>query len=94
MSFINKYLRNFTPYKVASHKVWTVKTEERRNILKLDWNEATIAPSPLVGERLKKLVNGEQFYNLYPATLNEELLQLLADYIKLPAEHTIFCKFR
>lgn len=84
MSFINKYLRNFIPYKVASHKVWTVKAEERKNILKLDWNEATIAPSPLVGERLKKLVDGEQFYNLYPATLNEELLQLLADYIELP----------
>lgn len=87
MSFINKYLRNFTPYKVASHKVWTVKADERKNILKLDWNEATIAPSPLVGERLKKLVNGEQFYNLYPATLNEQLLQLLADYIDLPVEN-------
>ena len=36
MSYINKYLRNFTPYKVASHRVWGVKPELRPEILKLD----------------------------------------------------------
>ena len=30
MSFINKYLRNFEPYKTASHKVWTVPADERK----------------------------------------------------------------
>ena len=46
--YVNKFLRNLAPYKVASHKIWDVPVEERDKILKLDWNEATIPPSPLV----------------------------------------------
>ena len=87
MSFINKYLRNFTPYKAASHKVWSVSKEERKKILKLDWNEATISPSPEVVKRIEALVKDSQFYNLYPATTNEELLCLLSRYIGLPKEN-------
>lgn len=87
MSYINKYLRNFKPYKLASHKVWTVSPSERKNILKLDWNEATIPPSPLVADRLKGLVMGGNFYNLYPSTYNQELLNLLSAYTELPAEN-------
>lgn len=87
MNYINKYLRNFKPYKLASHKIWTVMPKERCNILKLDWNEATIPPSPMVAERLKALVMGENFYNLYPSTYNEQLLELLSNYNKLPKEN-------
>lgn len=47
MKFPNKYLRNLKPYKLASHKIWSVTPEERIKILKLDWNEATITP-PIV----------------------------------------------
>lgn len=87
MSYINKYLRNFKPYKLASHKIWTVSPQERNSILKLDWNEATIPPSPLVADRLKKLVLGENFYNLYPSTYNQELLNLLSAYTEIPTEN-------
>lgn len=87
MSYINKYLRNFKPYKLASHKVWIVPAEERNKILKLDWNEATIPPSPLVAERLRQLVLNENFYNLYPSTYNQELLKLLSTYIGLPCSN-------
>lgn len=86
MSYINKYLRNFKPYKVASHKVWQVNSDERKEILKLDWNEATVQPSPKVRERLKNLLNTD-FLNLYPATYNEELHNLLAEYAELPKEN-------
>lgn len=86
MSYINKYLRNFKPYKVASHKVWTVDPAERTSILKLDWNEATYEPSPVVKERLKKLLETD-FLNLYPATYNAELHQLLSDYVGLPKDN-------
>ena len=86
MSYINKYLRNFKPYNVASHKVWTVAPEDRRNILKLDWNEATYEPAPAVKERLKKLLDTD-FLNLYPATYNAELHELLSQYINLPKEN-------
>ena len=29
MSYINKYLRNFKPYNVASHKIWQVEPKDR-----------------------------------------------------------------
>lgn len=87
MSFINKYLRNFKPYKVASHKVWQVNQDERNKILKLDWNEATIEPSPLVRQRLMKLLNENEFFHLYPSTYNEELLNLISKYVELPIEN-------
>lgn len=84
MNFENKYLRNFKPYKVGSHKVWQVSPNERKEILKLDWNEAGIEPSPKVKERLLSMVQDGSFFNLYPSTYNENLLQLLSDYVGLP----------
>ncbi len=87
MKYINKYLRNFIPYKLASHRIWMADAEERARILKLDWNEATIPPSPKVGERLKKLIDDGSFYNLYPSTYNEELLELLSEYVGLQKEN-------
>lgn len=87
MKFPNKYLRNLKPYKLASHKIWSVSPEERTSILKLDWNEATIPPSPKVEERIEKLLQEPCFFNLYPATYNEELYQLLSEYVELPKEN-------
>lgn len=87
MKFPNKYLRNLKPYKLASHKVWAVEPEERQKILKLDWNEATIPPTPLVKERIEALLHEPSFFNLYPTTYNDELLGLLARYVELPKEN-------
>lgn len=83
MSYINRYLRNFKPYNVASHKVWQVEPEKRGQILKLDWNEATIPPAPEVEKRIRKLVDNGNFFNLYPATYNTELINLLSGYTGL-----------
>lgn len=88
MNFVNKYLRNLKPYELASHKIWTMAPGTRGQILKLDWNEATIPPSPRVIERIKEMVMSEdEFYNYYPSTYNEELLGLLSAYTGLPAEN-------
>jgi histidinol-phosphate aminotransferase len=87
MKFPNKYLRNLRPYKLASHKIWSVTPEERRSILKLDWNEATIPPSPKVREYLRALMDEPDFFNLYPATLNESLLNALSGFTELPKEN-------
>lgn len=87
MKFPNKYLRNLKPYKLASHKVWTVDSAGRANILKLDWNEATVPPTPLVAERLQWLLNEPSFFNLYPTTCNDRLLKRLSDYVGLPKEN-------
>lgn len=87
MKFPNKYLRNLKPYKLASHKIWTVPSSERENILKLDWNESTIPPSPHVRERLMALMDEPGFFNLYPATVNNDLLDALSRYAELPVEN-------
>lgn len=87
MKFINKYLRNLSPYNVASHKVWEVSEKERLAILKLDWNEATIPPSPKVKERLQSVVEKDDIYFLYPSTNNVELLQRLAIYNKMSIDN-------
>ena len=87
MKFPNKYLRNLKPYKLASHKVWSVTPEERTTILKLDWNEASIPPSPKVKERIEKILNEPCFFNLYPTTYNDELHTLLSEYVDLPKEN-------
>lgn len=87
MSFINKYLRNFKPYKVASHKIWNVLPDARKEILKLDWNEATVPPTELVKKNLAKLTKDGSFYQLYPSTYNERLLELLESYTNIPKDN-------
>ncbi len=87
MRFPNKYLRNISPYKLASHAIWSVSPHEREEMLKLDWNEATIAPSPLVKQRIMELLSQPDFFHLYPTTNNEHLLNLLASYVGLPVEN-------
>ncbi len=84
MKFPNKYLRNLKPYRLASHKIWSVPPEQRGEILKLDWNEATVPPSPHVRERIMQLMEEPGFFNLYPATLADELLESLSRYTGLP----------
>ena len=87
MKFPNKYLRNLKPYKLASHKIWSVTPEERKGILKLDWNEASIPPSPKVREALHALLDEPEFFNLYPTTLNDRLLNALSAFTELPKEN-------
>ena len=87
MKFPNKYLRNLKPYKLASHKIWSVEPEERSEILKLDWNEASIPPSPKVMDRIKNILKEPCFFNLYPTTYNDELITLLSEFVKLPREN-------
>ncbi len=86
MTYINKYLKDIKPYRVASHKIWAVPQEERASILKLDWNEATCEPTPLVKKRLLNLLSND-FLNLYPATYNEELYLKIAEYVRIPREN-------
>jgi histidinol-phosphate aminotransferase len=87
MRYVNKYLRNLAPYKLASHKIWDVPADERQNILKLDWNEATIPPSPLVGQRLIELVSNHPNFNLYPCSYSEELHSSFAAYAGVSKEN-------
>ena len=81
--FLNVFLESIKPYKSASHKIWTLNKEDKLKALKLDWNEATISPSPLVVARLKEMVLDGDFYNLYPSTENKTIIELLSKYTNL-----------
>ncbi|MGS0676883.1 pyridoxal phosphate-dependent aminotransferase [Shewanella sp. 125m-1] len=79
--FLNKNVKRLSPYKVSSHKAW--ESIENENILKLDWNESTIPPSPKVAEAINYfLLNGK--LNWYPDVANAKLKQKLAEYVGLP----------
>ena len=77
MNLWNESLDQVKPYTVASHKIWAVSPAERGGILKLDWNEAAVPPSPLVRRRLRELLDQDDFFHLYPSTFNEDLLRQL-----------------
>ena len=75
--FANKFIKNLKPYKLVSHKAWELSYNEQ--VLKLDWNEATVEPSPLVKQRIIEFAeNGNM--NWYPDVNNSQLIALLADY--------------
>ena len=92
MRYYNKFQWSLKPYRLASHKIWSVTPAERDEYLKLDWNEATIQPSPCVSKRIHKLIETENFYNLYPDMINPELNGLLSKFVGLPEDYIrYFC---
>lgn len=74
---INKSILNLKPYKLTSHKAW--ENSQDLDILKLDWNESTIPPSPKVLNAIKNYLNGSRL-NWYPDTNNGKLLSAFANY--------------
>lgn len=85
--FANDYIMNLRPYRPVPQEIWMFDSEKRRKVLKLDWNEATIEPAPEVRDAVARLVASEDFFHLYPATLNKELLKLLSYYAGVPTEN-------
>ena len=81
--FENKYIAKLKPYKLASHKVWELNDDE---ILKLDWNEATIQPSPRVKETLVEFIKNGHI-NWYPDTNNTLLLKELSLYCDISVDN-------
>ena len=43
----------------------------KKTYIKLNWNEATIPPTPLAMERIEALLKEPSFFNLYPTTYND-----------------------
>lgn len=86
-NFANDFLLNLRPYKTVSQEIWSIGREERKKALKLDWNEATIEPAPEVRNAVAELVASEDFFHIYPSTLNSELLDSLSAYAGVPTEN-------
>lgn len=74
--FENRFLKSLSPYKVSSQEAW--KMAEDEDVLKLDWNESTVAPSPKVLSALEAGIKGK--LNWYPNVDNRELTKRLAEY--------------
>lgn len=79
-------LSKVVPYKLSSHKAWEAS---QGDVLKLDWNEATIGPSPLVLKRLAQVVKSGRM-NWYPDVDNKKLRQKIADYCSVEVENVQF----
>ena len=79
----NHYVQTLKPYIPTSHKVWEQPHKEK--ILKLDWNESTLPPSPLVTQALQEYLN-TGVLQWYPDTKNTELYTLLAQYVGVDSD--------
>lgn len=82
--FHNSLIDKIKPYKLSSHKAWEI--DSRDNVLKLDWNEATIPPSPVVINSISNILEDGKM-NWYPNVNNKELIQEIANYTNLPNEN-------
>ena len=81
--FINKNLEKIIPYKLSSHEAWDFTDDS--DTLKLDWNEATVKPSPKVIKRILKVINNGKL-NWYPNINNVELINKIANYNSVKSE--------
>lgn len=78
---MNEYIKGIKPYQAASHDIWSCGIKDSAGYLKLDWNEATVPPSPRVRERILELASAPCFFQWYPNTDNQRLLQAIGDYV-------------
>ncbi len=83
-SFVNSHVMKLRPYKPVSQESWFMDPSEWGQILKLDWNEATVGPAPEVKKAVINYVISNDFFHWYPATLNHELITLLSHFCSVP----------
>ncbi|MEZ8267271.1 histidinol-phosphate transaminase [Vibrio cyclitrophicus] len=76
--FFNKFVRTLKPYKVSSHSAWEYGDDSK--VLKLDWNEATIEPTPLVSKYISEFLSTGRL-NWYPNVDNTTLRLAISDYV-------------
>lgn len=82
------HLESVEPYEHAQPV--PLSHPDKASILKLDCNEATYPPSPLVLERLKNFIEKEPL-NWYPDPVNRDLKEALAGYTGLtPSSLSVF----
>lgn len=85
--FVNDYLMNLRPYKTVPQEIWLMDKKEKEEVLKLDWNEATVEPTSEVKSAVLNFLYSEDFFHLYPATYNNDLMELLSEYAGVSKMH-------
>lgn len=76
-----------TPYEAVSSQAVVDACPDQRNSFKLDWNESTIAPSPMVTQAIAQAVTSGRGLNWYPSLGSVELIDGLAGYTGIGREH-------
>lgn len=80
MDLSNEHIKKISPYKLASHKIW--EGIDKDHVLKLDWNEATIKPSPEVRKAIEHCIEAIGFRH-YPDVNNQRLIKAISEYTGL-----------
>jgi histidinol-phosphate aminotransferase len=76
----NKYLAGLAPYEVSESAKLSVA--DKLCCLKLDWNEATVSPSPRVIRAIQEMLNTRTL-NFYPDVTASQLRSKLSSYTGL-----------
>jgi histidinol-phosphate aminotransferase len=87
MKFESAFISKLIPYKLSSHRAWELA--HSNNILKLDWNEASIPPSPLVIEKVSHALKSDAL-NWYPDVDNKLLLYKIATYSEVDISEVLY----
>lgn len=76
-------LANLSPYRAVSSldRIWERPSEQH---FKLDWNEASVPPSPRVYEAIVSFLSNSNHLNWYPELGSRSLAESLADYTNVP----------
>ena len=82
--FTKEAVKQIQPYRLVPQEAWS-----NSNVLKLDWNEATIPISPHVKQALINAINTVNL-NWYPNVNKLKLLRLLADYVGVNQEKLLY----
>lgn len=80
-------VRELTPYEAVTSQAAIEARPDDETTFKLDWNEATIPPSPRVNEAIAAYLAGSRSLNWYPQLGSTELLGALSEYTRLSADH-------
>lgn len=82
-------VRQLTPYEAVTSQAAIEARPDGETTFKLDWNEATIAPSPRVNEAIQAYLAGNRELNWYPQLGSKDLVDELQNYTGLSSEHIL-----
>lgn len=78
-----------TPYEAVTSQAAIEALPDGQTTFKLDWNEATVPPSPRVNEAIQAYLQGERDLNWYPRLGSRQLLESLESYTGLDADQML-----
>jgi histidinol-phosphate aminotransferase len=82
-------VRELTPYIAVTSQAAIEARPDGETTFKLDWNEATIAPSPRVNEAIQAHLGGSRDLNWYPQLGSKDLVAALQNYTGLSSEYIL-----